>query len=220
MARRRRGRRPEEYARRAPVREPYDYILIVCEGGKTEPNYFKRLCAVYGLSNANVEITPADGTDPVSVVNFAIAKHDEHDRVYCVFDRNGHANFNAALDLVSQSALGKNGVLRAITSTPCFEVWVLFALCLQHGAVQQGWQRLGLRQGAEAIRPHFGGYAKGSKNVYDTLTAKLDAAIKNAVQLGKHNKTSASLNPATGVHDLVEYLRNLKPKPKTAKSNV
>jgi len=36
-------RRPESYRRLSPQREPYDYVLIVCEGEKTEPNYF------YGL---------------------------------------------------------------------------------------------------------------------------------------------------------------------------
>ena len=37
MPRQRRG--PESYKRRGPVREAYDYVLIVCEGAKSEPNY-------------------------------------------------------------------------------------------------------------------------------------------------------------------------------------
>lgn len=209
---RRRGRKPSEYRRRGPVREPYDYILIICEGGKTEPNYFKRLCAVHGLSNANVEITGADGTDPVSVVNFAVGKHDEHDRVYCVFDRNGHANFKQALQLIVNSELGKKGVLRAVTSTPCFEVWVLLHYAYSMAPFSAVGNESSCDRVLKAIKPHFSSYSKGNKNVYDALSSKLEQATKNAKQLTKYNRGSGSINPATDIHDLVEYLRKLKPK--------
>jgi hypothetical protein len=57
MGKRRRG--PETYVRRGPTREPYDVVLIVCEGAKTEPNYFKRLKLAYRLSNANIHVLQA-----------------------------------------------------------------------------------------------------------------------------------------------------------------
>jgi hypothetical protein len=99
MARQRGGRAPKTYARRRPVREAYDSVLIVCEGAKSEPNYFNRLRNVYRLSSANVRITPAGGSDPMSIVSFA---EDElasagYDRAYCVFDRDGHANYPQAI---------------------------------------------------------------------------------------------------------------------------
>ncbi|MGL4448682.1 MAG: RloB family protein [Shewanella sp.] len=75
-------------------REPYDRVLIVCEGSKTEPTYFNELKAHYGLSSANIAITPANGSDPMSVVNLAKQQQqkerkqgDKYDRVYCVFGR-------------------------------------------------------------------------------------------------------------------------------------
>ena len=49
------GRRPrQQLARRGPRREPYDRVLIVCEGECTEPLYFQDLTAHYRLSTANM----------------------------------------------------------------------------------------------------------------------------------------------------------------------
>src|SRR5438046_534285 len=111
------------YRRGAPIRDAYDVVLIVCEGGKTEPNYLDRLRVVRGLSNANIRITPADGTDPLSVVRFAEKQSalSQYDRVFCIFDRDEHATYDAALQRVAQ--LGEK--FSAITSWPCFEVWLL-----------------------------------------------------------------------------------------------
>jgi len=39
----RRERRTKDIKRRKSVRAPYDKVLIVCEGEKTEPNYFNDL---------------------------------------------------------------------------------------------------------------------------------------------------------------------------------
>ena len=82
-----RRRAPESYSRRGPVRGPYDRVLIVCEGEKTEPHYFGGLRLHYRLSSANIEITRAHGTDPMSIVSFAEARLGNYDRAYCVFDR-------------------------------------------------------------------------------------------------------------------------------------
>ena len=40
--------------RRKAKRESYDKVLIVCEGEKTEPNYFNELINFYKLNTANV----------------------------------------------------------------------------------------------------------------------------------------------------------------------
>ena len=211
MARgRRRGKLPADYRRRGPVRQPYDVILIVCEGGKTEPNYFRRLCAVCGLSNANVRITPADGTDPVSIVRFAEKEFDEHDRVYCVFDRNGHDNYNEALKLVANSQLGKRGVLRAITSVPCFEIWVLLHFRYTTAPFNKTGSQSACNSVLKEVKKEFAEYTKGHKEIYDKLVNGLVTALDRATLLTKHNIATGSSNPATQVHDLVDYLRKVK----------
>jgi hypothetical protein len=53
---------------------------------------------------------------------------DSFDQVYCVFDRDRHTTFDAAVQRTKDlSAAGKP--LLAITSTPCFEVWLLLHFC-------------------------------------------------------------------------------------------
>jgi hypothetical protein len=98
----RKERKAELLRRRRAIKEPYDVILIVCEGEKTEPNYFSELKKAFRLSNANVRIC-GRGSDPLSVVNFAIEafrREPEFDRVYCVFDRDRHTRYNEAPDMV------------------------------------------------------------------------------------------------------------------------
>jgi RloB-like protein len=98
-------RRPESYRRRGPQREPHDSVLIVCEGGKTEPQYLDGLKQAFKLSSANIRVTSADGTDPVSIVRFAerlVNGEGGYDRIYCVFDRDGHSNFSQAIRLIRQ----------------------------------------------------------------------------------------------------------------------
>ena len=82
--------------RKGPRREPYDRVLIVCEGSKTEPNYLREIVAHYRLSTANVEITGDGGSAPNSVVEYALTLFEgdpDYNAVFCVFDRDGHTTF-------------------------------------------------------------------------------------------------------------------------------
>jgi hypothetical protein len=194
------ARYANSYKRRPPVRDPHDVVLIVCEGGKTEPNYLDRLRAVRRLSSANIRITPADGTDPMSVVKFAEKEsaRGEYDRVFCIFDRDEHATYDAALRRVAKL---KN--FSAIISWPCFEIWLL--LHFIYSAAPRS------RDEAYAeVRRHYPSYRKGSGTVFDDLSNKLDQAIQHAKRLMNENSISGSSNPATLMHELVEYLMKLR----------
>ncbi|NOZ10066.1 MAG: RloB domain-containing protein [Gammaproteobacteria bacterium] len=96
--------------RRTARRAPYDVVLIVCEGSKTEPNYFCELRDAYRLSSANVSVTEGIGSDPLSVVRRAeelFEKDSDYDAVFCVFDRDKHATYQQALEKVSTTNLKK-----------------------------------------------------------------------------------------------------------------
>lgn len=203
------------YRRRGPVREPYDLVLIVCEGAKTEPEYFRGLRKAYRLSNANIEISPSHyGNDPISLVKFAIDKDKQekggYQRLFCVFDRDGHAGYQEALNLVANSPLGKSGKLTAITSIPCFEVWVLLHFVYSTAAYTPVGQKSGCDRVIDAIKDHIDGYAKAFDGVFDTLSQHTGNALANGKKLHAHNAATGSNNPATKVHELVEYLKNLK----------
>lgn len=136
-------RQRRQLERKLGRRASYDRILIVSEGSKTEPNYFKEIRAEYRLHSANVEVQPgALGTQPIQVVEYArelFEKGDSHkgirprvfEQVYAVFDRDDHPTFHDAL----ARARALDGTLRndlkqpvkfvAIPSRPSFEFWLL-----------------------------------------------------------------------------------------------
>lgn len=205
-------RRANSYSRRGPIREPYDYVLIVCEGGKTEPNYLRRLCQVYRLSSANIEIARAGGTDPVSIVTFTQTRLAQggFDRAYCVFDRDSHANYDAALQIVSASPDGQAGRLRCITSVPCFEIWVLLHFAYSTAPFNRAGNYSACDRVLREVRNHFADYSKGHEGVYDRICSQMTQAKLHAGRLEHHNRQTQSRNPATQMHHLVDYLCKLK----------
>lgn len=213
----RRPRPAGEYGRRGPVREPYDLVLVVCEGAKTEPEYFRGLRKALRLSSANILIVPSHyGNDPVSLVKYATDKYQEekgiYDRMYCVFDRDGHAGYQQALQMVVNSGLAKAKKLFAITSVPCFEIWVLLHFQFSTAAFTKLGQKSGCDRVIDAIRKNLAAYQKAFVNVFDELNPHTGTAIDNAQKLRKHNTQTGANNPATSVDILVTYLRGLKAK--------
>jgi hypothetical protein len=184
MARRRRT--AADYARRGPAREPYDLVLIVCEGAKTEPFYFDGLRVAERLSSANIKVTPADGSDPMSIVQYAERFIDAYDRVFCVFDRDGHANYDVALQRIAQSPYAQSKRLLAIPSWPCFELWMLLHFRYSSGAIV------------------------GRKATYNELLPRRASAMTHAIRLQKENARTGANNPSTRVHELIDYLLNLR----------
>ena len=166
------------------------------------------------LSSANVTVVPSQyGNDPLSVVNYAEDQLNgpaDYDRVYCVFDRNGHSTYNAALQKVRDSEHGKTGRLIAIPSVPCFEVWIL----LHYGYTTAPFNAVGKKSACDhvvsRVTDNFGKYRKGFAGVYQELESRLDKALTHAHRLEKHNKTTNSENPATAIHHLVDYMRRLR----------
>jgi RloB-like protein len=211
---RRHPRPAKSYRRKESIREPYDVVLIVCEGSKTEPEYLKGLQRTSRLSNANITILPGDGTDPVSIVKHALKLYRQadgaYDQVFCVFDRDGHVNYQQALDQVGKSPLGRKGKLVAITSVPCFEFWVLLHFEYTAAPFTAAGGKSACEKVIEKVRAHFPEYQKAMVGVYESLLPRADTAITRAQTLAQHNLETGTSNPATKVHELVTYLRGLK----------
>jgi hypothetical protein len=90
--------------RRAAIRQPYERLLIVCEGEKTEPQYLDEIRQERRLATAHVQVRPsAFGTEPLQVVEYA-----EH------LFRHGDRAFTPAGHGPSSSSWGgKHGLRRA-----------------------------------------------------------------------------------------------------------
>lgn len=211
----RKQRRAASLQRKNAKKAPYDRVLIVCEGAKTEPNYFREIRDAYRLSTANIDICGEEcGSDPLSVVNYAIRKFREdpdYDRVYCVFDRDKHVTYDAAIDKLRQTRLGKNSTFTAITSVPCFEFWLL----LHFGYTTRQFCAPGNASNCELViaelnkKGRIPGYNKGARDIFALTKELLPDAIKHANHLQQHNQTTDANSPATNMHELIEYLTGL-----------
>jgi hypothetical protein len=210
----RKARRAELHRRRVSRHAPYDRVLIVCEGEKTEPNYFKWLRSKLGLNRANVVIADKKGgLDPKSLVEYAIEeykKEPDFDRVYCVFDKDKHSTYQGALDKIRSTRLRGRSKIHAITSVPCFEFWLLLHFAYTTGQYCAPLDTSNCDLVILDLQRHIPGYAKGSKDFLTYIADKTDDAIRNAKQLEVFHQTSGTDNPSTKVYMLVEYLKVLE----------
>lgn len=126
----RKARQAKDLGRRKAKRAPYDRVLIVCEGSKTEPNYLQELIDSLELNSANVEIDGNSGSSPISIFHHAKRryieeknKNDPFDHVFCVFDKDSHPSYKQAIAEISKCR--PRGIFQPIQSVPCFEYWLL-----------------------------------------------------------------------------------------------
>jgi hypothetical protein len=102
----RRGNPANRFARRENVRQPFETVLLVCEGAKTEPLYFHALRKALNLTSVTIQNTR--GTDPVTIVTHAINEMErtDYDRGFCIFDGDASsALVQAALQAIQRSSL-------------------------------------------------------------------------------------------------------------------
>jgi hypothetical protein len=209
-----------QLARKQQSRASYDRILIVSEGSKTEPNYFREIRSAYRLHTANVVVRPGElGTAPIQVVQFAQALFEHGDRhrriqprafeqVYAVFDRDDHASYFDALNL-AESLDGKlrNDIrqpvsLKAVASVPCFELWLL----LHYEDIQAPLHR---DEVVQRLKLHIPGYEKGTERAFEITRGRLAIATQRADQLSAKCNAFDASEPYTGVADLVKLLTGL-----------
>lgn len=186
------------------TRETIQRFLIVCEGEKTEPNYFKN----FPLPPYAIDVRGL-GKNPENLVKQAIKisrKEKEYDQVWCVFDRDSWTpnDFNTAITYAEQ-----NGIKIAY-SNEAFELWYLLHFDYRDTAMSREGHKSALTdklRKAELI-PSKEEYRKNSQNMYEILQSKQGRAIKNAKKLLEQYDPPKPTddNPSTTVHLLVEQL--------------
>lgn len=197
MARRRLpGRGAKGYSERSlNTRELRQRFLIVCEGEKTEPNYFRR----FRTPKVVIEVQGL-GYDPIQLVRRALElrREDDYDQVWCVFDRDiwPASNFNEAISLAKQKQVS------VAYSNEAFELWYL----LHFHYFDTALSRHDYGQRLSDLLGHS--YAKNSGAMYDALLARQTEALRNAERLLAQYQppNPAADNPSTTVHLLVNEL--------------
>ncbi len=203
----------QDFERKTSDREPYDKVLIVTEGKKTEPLYFEGLKNCYRLNSTNIKVEDGrDGSSPGSVVNHGKKlyreERDTFDRVYFVFDKDSHLDYQEALDKIVRFT--PKNTFFAINSVPCFEYWLL----LHFKYTTSPFERTGNKSAAENVivelKQYMKDYDKADPDIYVKLSNQLEEAKSNAaLSLEAANMTETD-NPTTRVHKLVAYLQKIK----------
>lgn len=211
------NRNTSDYLRRqTKTRETRKRFLIVCEGEKTEVNYFKAFTVP-----KKIEVrVKGEGKNSLSLVNKAIKiidnvnKDDSFDQIWCVFDKDNCSKeqFNQAEGLAKQ----KN--IKIAYSNEAFEIWFILHFQYLDIATSRSeyltiltnqMQKYGLLNKKEK-------YAKNREDMYEKLKPYQTTAITNAAKLiqdrDEAKKHPFDANPSTTVHELVQEL-NINSRP-------
>ncbi len=197
-----------------PLRKQY---LIICEGEKTEPNYFHSFKDSLPKGILSVCDFHIDGTgyNTKSLVDKAIEIRDKWvgkttrpvDKLWIVFDRDSFKaqSFNAAIQKCQSQAPSVN----AAWSNEAFELWFLLHFHYYNTTVNRTRYQ-------ELIQKNFRSkgladfvYTKNSKEMFALLNmyGSQVNAIRNSKRLLKSwngRADYANLNPSTTIHELIE----------------
>ena len=201
-----------EKKRSVETRDKRVYFLIVCEGEKTEPNYFLAIEKELPVGTVKLSIE-GTGLNTISLVNHAISLKEkairEYDRVWVVFDKNSFPedNFNSAI------IKGEANDINCAWSNEAFELWFL----LHFNYVNTPMSRADYKSYLEREMQAKSGdneyrYKKNDPKTYSLLMThgNQKQAIKWAKKLIETHtdKKHATHNPCTRIHELIEELFN------------
>ena len=132
-----RGKSRATNGRKEKGRQRQVRFLIVCEGTKTEPNYFKAL--VQGsMSDVRKEDIQGVGMGTVALIKETKEiKHDlekknnmQFDRVWVVFDKDDFQDFNQAISMSNVFGFGSGWSKVGLVFWFCFDLgFVISCLC-------------------------------------------------------------------------------------------
>ena len=187
-------------------------ILIVCEGEKTEPNYFNAFKAYnHGTFVYTIDVKGI-GQNTIDVVNKAIElkKKGEYDRVWAVFDKDSFSSkkFNGAIIKARQ-----NGIDCA-WSNEAFELWYLYHFVNRTTAMNRSeYQKAISKEVNKSVlykSKHVYKYMKNDVENYNIMNKY--GSMKNAIKYAESNsliyndEQYANHNPCTMVYLLVKQL--------------
>lgn len=189
-------------------------ILIVCEGERTEPNYFRSFDR-FKKGNMVYELTLDGGKiNTIGVVDKAISLRNQanipYDRVWAVFDKDSFPakNFNSAIVKAGQNHI------ECAWSNEAFELWYLYHFHNRITGMSREEYASALTRAVNESplykkrMPYK--YAKNDKNSFEIVTTygSQDNAIRWAEAKHKEygDERYATHNPCTTVYRLVRQL--------------
>jgi hypothetical protein len=178
-------------------------ILIVCEGEKTDPNYFRKFPAnpevydsidVYGTGYNMVSLI----NEAIRIKNLALQKKEPYIEIWCIFDKD---DFSVELFESAITLAGKNQI-RCAYSIEAFEIWYMLHFNYYDSAFSRSQYKKKL---SELLKKP---YLKNNEEMFSLLKNRQNRAIQNAQKL-YYKQCLLPLgeqNPVTTVFHLVERL--------------
>ena len=212
----------KETKRAVGIKTKRKYYLIVCEGEKTEPNYF--LSLKNSLPRGVLELVQVDidgtGKNTLSIIDEAkkLRKKYENkylrkiDKTWAVFDRDSFpaSNFDNAI-FKGESTKPK---INCAWTNEAFELWYLLHFNYYNTAISRNqYQKLIEKEIIAKSGNKNYKYQKNSKEMYNLLSefGNQKFAISNAEKLESlyTDKRYSTHNPCTKVHILIKELKQL-----------
>lgn len=214
-----------EKKRKTEFKSKRKFYLIVCEGEKTEPNYFESLKkslprGVLELTNIDIDGT---GKNTLSIIEEAKKlkkKYEEKylrkiDSVWAVFDKDSFPakNFNNAINKGENS----RPKINCAWTNEAFELWYLLHFNYYNtGIPREQYQKLLEKEINKAAKISDFKYAKNSEEMFSLLNeyGSQESAISNAEKLESlyQDRSYSNHNPSTRVHKLIIELIELTEK--------
>jgi len=181
-------------------------VLAICEDKKSSKNYLTDVSKHFRV-NMDIVFDHCGKTDPLGIVNEAIANQRYYDKVFCVIDRDDHSNFDEAIALAK-----RHKKITVITSYPCFEFWLI----LHFGHCARPFRAAGKKSAADLAvdflrtKPNMSEYAKGNIGLFASLpTQRFDDARRISPRILQQAMDSGELNPSTEIHLIINEMEDL-----------
>ncbi|HTD98427.1 MAG TPA: RloB family protein [Mucilaginibacter sp.] len=202
----------KETVRKVGNRQKRVYFLIVCEGIKTEPNYFNAFKEE--LPNGTLVVSDMTvfgaGKNTKSLIDFTIkSRHNftnNFDKVWAVFDKDSFTDdqFNSAI------IKARDNDINCAWSNEAFELWFLLHFQLiNHAMSRADYQAYFEREVKRASNKDYS-YKKNDPDTFKIL--KTYGSMANAIKWARKleavetDQKYATHNPCTKVHELISQL--------------
>lgn len=198
------------------IKSKLEYHLIICEGTKTEPNYFKALRAkIVGKNREKIVIEimgKSRGTTNLleEAIKEVRKSFNYISNVWLVYDKDEFTNdsFNMVVEKCNELNKQNETIYNPIWSNECIETWIL----LHFNRFDTPISRKDCIKKIDQIfkSNNLGKYQKNDESLYEKLSPYLNNAIENAKWLeSRYDNTvfPSQMNPCTKIYRLVELLR-------------
>lgn len=197
---------PIAFERRRSVRDRRRRFVLFCEGRNTEPGYFRAIRRFCAGGVVAIRIVQGLGV-PMAVAERAADERRQlrargadrgGDRVWAVFDRDSHPEYEEA------AALCERYGVEVARSDPCFELWLI----LHIEEYDKACGNSDVQRRLETLRPEYN--RKGAKTLdFTALMDRVEKAEERAAAqlLSREQQGRPFGNPSTTVGRLTRAIR-------------